>query len=316
MNKPVAAALLLVACVSGAQQTPAKQDSAPKEPPTQQMDFFQRGTNGSIFIYGTEVDPCTALPPEKTLVPRGSGFVTGLVRPHPSTPHPWAGWKLLVSAKHVVEGQAEIVVRVNADNQSKFVCKTLKLQTQGPERNVVLARPGVDLVAILLPQIEGADPTLVPSSYVLDEARMKSASIGVGTQVVTIGYLLGYSGRKANFPIAKFGHISVITDEDWYLSPNSHMMEQGLLLDLANAPGLSGAPVFVYGVEIETDPFRYRRLPSLLVGVVKGLLLAPAGQSMISQGVAVIEPASNLRNLMRQVSALLKARGAKVEEID
>jgi hypothetical protein len=37
---------------------------------------------------------------------------------------------------------------------------------------------------------------------------------------------------------------------------------------------------------------------------------------MISQGVAVIEPASNLRNLMRQVSALLKARGAKVEEID
>jgi hypothetical protein len=77
--------------------------------------------------------------------------------------------------------------------------------------------------------------------------------------------LLGYSGQKANFPVAKFGHISLITDEAWYFNPESKLLEQGYVLDLSNAPGLSGAPVFAHGMEFEASPFRFRELPPYVV---------------------------------------------------
>jgi hypothetical protein len=145
---------------------------------------------------------------------------------------------------------------------------------------------------------------------------MKDWSVGVGTQVLTIGYLFGYSGQQENFPVAKFGHISITTDESWYFNPESKLVEQGYVLDLSNAPGLSGAPVYTYGVEVETNPFRYRELPPYLVGVVKGLMLAPVNGQMISQGIAVIEPGANLKALMGQIATMLKAGGAEVVEIN
>jgi hypothetical protein len=115
--------------------------------------------------------------------------------------------------------------------------------------------------------------------------------------------------------VAKFGHVSLVTNESWYFNPDSKLTEQGYVLDLSNAPGLSGAPVFAHGVEFETNPFRFRDLPPYLVGVVKGLMLAPVNGQMISQGIAVIEPGENLKALMRQITGALKAGGADVVEI-
>jgi len=317
MNKLTLSMMILLAvCVSSAQQPPAPQQSIQKEPPSHQTEFFQKATNGSIFIYNTQHDPCAPLPPDQTMLPLGSGFVTGVEKKGASTPQMWNGWKFLVTAKHVVANQSEIIVRVNAEHESKFVCKTLELQMQGQRQNVLSAPAGIDLVAISLPQIEGADPTVVSSPLLIDEAKMKDWNIGVGTQVLTVGYLYLYSGRKANFPVAKFGHISLITDEEWYPNNTSNLIEQGFVVDIAGVPGLSGAPVFAYGVEIETNPFRYRQLPPYVVGVVKGGLLAPVNGQMISQGVSVIEPATNLKALMRQVSASLKAGGAEVEDVN
>jgi hypothetical protein len=285
-----------------------------KQSPSHNAEFFHKATNGSIFIYDDQHDPCAALPPNLTLLPLGSGFVAGIEKKGVSTPQLWNGWKFLITAKHVVANHNEIVIRVNAENESKLVCKTVKLETQGKEQNVVSAPSGVDLVGILLPQLEGADPTVVTSSLLIDEAKMKEWSIGVGTEVLTIGYLFSYSGQKANFPVAKFGHISLMSGESWYFNPESRMMEQGYALDLSNAPGLSGAPVYTHGVEIETNPFRYRDLPPYLVGVVKGLMLAPVNGQLISQGVAVIEPGTNLKALMRQIATMLKSKGADVVE--
>ena len=314
--------LTLGAIAATGWQTPTPQQPSPpsqvpeNQSPSHDAEFFRKATNGSIFIYDNQHDPCAALPSNLTLLPLGSGFVTGVEKKGASTPQSWNGWKFLITAKHVVANQTEIVIRVNAENESKLVCKTVKLQTQGKEQNVVFAPSGVDLVAIVLPQLEGADPTVVPSSLLIDEPKMKEWSIGVGTQVLTIGYLLGYSGQKANFPVAKFGHISLMTDELWYFNPESKLMEQGYALDLSNAPGLSGAPVYTHGVEIETNPFRYRELPPYLVGVVKGLMLAPVNGQLISQGVAVIEPGANLKALMRQIATMLKSEGADVVDID
>jgi hypothetical protein len=275
-----------------------------------------RATNGAIFIYGPQLDPCAPLPKDKILLPLGSGFVTGIEKKGASTPQLWNGWKFLVTAKHVLANQNKIIIRVNASSSSKFVCKTIELQTQGQIQNVVLAPAGVDLEAVAMPDIPGADPTVITPALLIDEVKMKDWSVGVGTQVLTIGYLFGYSGQQENFPVAKFGHISITTDESWYFNPESKLVEQGYVLDLSNAPGLSGAPVYTYGVEVETNPFRYRELPPYLVGVVKGLMLAPVNGQMISQGIAVIEPGANLKALMGQIATMLKAGGAEVVEIN
>ena len=326
MNRITVVVLLILACIASIraqqpltpQQASAPQQPPQKEPPNPQSDFFQKATNGAIFIYRSTPapDPCAPLPDGQTLLPLGSGFITGVEKASTSTPQLWNGWKFLVTAKHVLANQKEIKIRVNAQSASKFVCKTIELETQGLAQNVVLAPAGVDLEAVIMPDISGVDPTVIAATLLIDEAKMKEGHVGVGTQVVTVGYLYGYSGQQVNFPVAKFGHISILTDESWYLNPDSKLMEQGYVLDLSNAPGLSGAPVFAYGVEFETNPFRYRELPPFLVGVVKGLMLAPVNGQLISQGIAVIEPGANLKALMRQIATMLKASGADPVEIN
>lgn len=314
--------LSMFAVNASAQQNPTAPQAPPakqlpqKEPPTHRAEFFQKAAGNSVFIYGTEIDPCAPLAPSAILLPAGSGFVSGVEKKGASTPQSWNGWRFLVTAKHVIANRNEIIIRVNAAKATNFICKTLTLHTQGPEQNVVAAKPGVDLAAIFLPEIEGYVATVVPSFMLIDEKKMNDWSIGVGTEVLTIGYLFSYSGQKANYPVVKFGHISMMSDESWYMNPDSKLMEQGYVLDLSNAPGLSGSPVFTYGVEIETNPFRYRELPPYVVGVVKGLMLAPVAGQAISQGVAIIEPAFNLSALMRQVAEALKRGGAEIEPIN
>lgn len=266
--------LLSAANVSSAQQTPAPQQSpAPQadQGDTHEAEFSRLAVNGAIFIYRTPVDPCAPISPGPTaLLPLGSGFVVG-VESTDSTPQHWHGWKFLVTAKHILANQSEVIVRVNAANGSKFICKTLAIHPQDNQSNVVFGPDGVDLVALWLPDIDGADPTVVPSAMLIDESQMKKSSIGVGTQVVTVGYLFGFSGQKANFPVMKFGHVSAVTDEAWFYNKETRLSEQGYVVDLPNAPGLSGAPVFAHGVEIETSPgLRYRQLPPYVVGASIG----------------------------------------------
>jgi hypothetical protein len=181
---------------------------------------------------------------------------------------------------------------------------------------LIPAPPGIDLVAIVLPEITGADPTVLPTSLLIDDGKMKEFGIGVGTEVLSVGYLYGYSGQKANFPMAKFGHVSVMSDESWFSSPSSHLVEQGYVLDLSNAPGLSGAPVFTHGMEFVTNPFRYRELPPYLIGVVKALMLAPVGNQAISFGTTVVEPGANVKTLMKEIARVLKSQGIDAEDVN
>lgn len=249
--------------------------------------------------------------PNSVLLPLASGFVIGLAKKNSNL-----SWMFLVTAKHVVANQSEIIIRVNAVTASNFICRKLVLRTQDPGTNVLLARAGVDLAAIQLPDIEGYSGPMIPVSSLLDDNKIKDLDIGIGTEVTTVGYLYSYSGQKMNYPVAKFGHVSLLSSESRYASPESTTMEQGYVLDLSNAPGLSGSPVFTYGVEFDLDPFRYRVMGPYVVGVIKGMMLAPANGYPVSQGVAVIEPGPNLKDFMKQVRDELKTSGGDVEEIN
>jgi hypothetical protein len=107
----------------------------------------------------------------------------------------WFGWKFLVTSKHVIGDLPEIIMRGNPNpkDQSKFVCRKIQLRREAPDQNVISGDSGVDLVAILLPDAVGSDFIVMPAETLMDEKRMQELSIGVGTEVVTIGYLYGYS---------------------------------------------------------------------------------------------------------------------------
>jgi hypothetical protein len=299
----------------------AQDASAPPRPqvndfPSHQEKSPKLASNSSIFIYRSQSDPCAAPPHDEKLFLLGSGFVTGVEKKGGSTPQSWHGWKFLVTAKHVLAKQNDITIRVNAMGESRLICQKINLRPKGETQNVYLAPAGVDLAAVLLPEIPGTDLAIVSPSLLMDGAKQKEWSIGVGTQVFTLGYLYAYSGQHLNIPVTKFGHISRLADETWYFNPLSRLMEQGYVLDLSSTPGLSGAPVFTYGVDFGTNPSRYRESPPYLVGVVKGLILVPVNGQWISQGIAVIEPSANLKALLRQIATMLKKKGAEVIGID
>jgi hypothetical protein len=172
---------------------------------------------------------------------------------------------------------------------------------------------GVDLAAISLPDIPETDPTVIDTALLLDRDTMKHWNIGVGTQIFTVGYIYGYSGQQSNYPVTKFGQISVITPERWFYHPQSKLREEGYVIQLPNAPGLSGAPVLSHGIEFDTNPFRFRQLPPYMIGVIKALLLAPANESWISQDLAVVEPGANLKALIREIASMLKNSGKDVD---
>ena len=89
------------------------------------------------------------------------------------------------------------------------------------------------------------------------------------------------------------------------------------MVELQNVPGMSGAPVMTYGFEAYADPFRYRVLFPWVIGTIKALERAPVpvgkNYEMISQGVAVVEPAEHIRALLMEVADSVREMGVELE---
>lgn len=300
--------LLLSVAVTALAQNPIVTSTDTPKPTNLQL-----ARDGSILIYESSAKPCD--PPKansQPLFPLGSSFVAGITSKDEAGI--WTGWKFLITAKHVLNGRTSVIVRLNSSKGNEFRCFALKVITSGEGTNAFEGGNGIDLIAVSLPDFPDVDPTILPMSLIASPLLMKEKELNVGTPVSTVGYLFGYSGIKQNYPVTKFGHISVLTDEKWFHNPVSQQDEQAYIIELQNTPGLSGAPVITTGFEFKTGAgaFKYRELSPYLIGVVKGLLTAPAGSAMISQGVAAIEPADNLRNLLLGIAESLKRQGHRV----
>lgn len=281
------------------------------------VDYLQSAAKSSIFVYDGSTRPCDPPPAGTELLPVGSGFVVGIGQKGHS-PDQWRGWKFLITAAHVIGNRTDIIVRLNRTDTSSFKCAPLHLLRAGEGQNVFFDDINdSDVVAVSLPDIGNTDPTVFDYSMLLDAPHMSEWEIKTGTNIFSVGYLYGYSGQTQNYPVTKFGKISVLTTEKWYLNPELHRPEQAYIVEMQNAPGLSGAPVMTYGVDIKFNPLRYRELEPYVVGVVKGLLLVPVSDGptpqLISQGLAAVEPADHIRELLRSIADRLKRGGAEVE---
>jgi hypothetical protein len=283
----------------------------------QEGSYVREALQGAIFIYDPSSKPCDPPPPNAIPRPLGSGFIVGLAIKgvKPPAPGRLPMYKFLITAQHVIGNQDSILVRLNKRDRPEFACHRVNLIRTGKDQNVFTTkRPQIDLIAISIPDFPNTDPTVFDYSLILDEELMKEQEVREGTDVFTVGYLFGYSGNKQNYPVAKFGKVAMLTNEVWYRSqPPRNMDEEAYLIELQNVPGLSGAPVMLQSPQFRIDKegkFQYRRITPLIVGVIKGLLRSPIGGT---QGVAAIEPAYHLRELLKRIADELKASGVEVE---
>jgi hypothetical protein len=301
------------------QQPVATQPEVEQKPaaaPT--VDYLQSAAQSSIFIYEGNTQPCDlqAQGPQQP-APLGSGFVVG-ISDASAKPEKWSGWRFLITARHVVKAtNGAVVLRLNQSSEGEPAkCLPIVLKYGGEGQNVFVLRDeeGADVAAVFLTDVPGTSPTIFGASMLLDSEGMKKNEVKVGTNVFTVGYFYGYAGVKQNYPITKFGKISILTSEKWFYNPAWQRKEEAYVMDLQNTPGLSGAPVMTYGVEFHLKPmFEYRELPPYVVGIVKGLELAPvptqAGTFAISQGITAVEPAYHIRMLLDLIVRQIKEGG-------
>ena len=310
MKKPVLLVILcaLVMCFC---QPPAKALAHEEK-------YLRAAAQSAIFIYDPSATPCAPVSPGTALLPLGSGFVVGFT-PKGAKPQPdgkISFYKFLVTAQHVVGDRDSIIVRLNRTDKPEFACFTLSLARQGNDKNVyaLAHRPQVDLIALRINDLPNTDPTVFDYSLILDDNLMKTYGVIEGTDVFAVGYLYGYSGKKQNFPVTKFGKIALLTDEEWYHSgAPRNFDEKAYLVEMHNVPGLSGAPVMLQSPQFRIDKagkFQFRKIAPFIIGVIKGLLKSPVGGT---QGVAAIEPAAHLKELMKSIADEFRSAGVEVE---
>jgi hypothetical protein len=277
----------------------------------QEEGYIKQAAKSSVFIYDGNTKPCEPPKEGEMLLPLGSGFIVGIEME--GSAESWRGWKFLITAEHVVSGKDKVIVRLNKKSGDSFTCYDLNLVRAGSAHNVfTTGKSEVDLVAINIPDIPETNPVIFNYDLIMGKATMEELEIQEGTEVFTVGYLYGYAGNKQNFPVTKFGRVALLTEEIWYRSPRNQM-EQAYIIEMQNVPGLSGAPVMLLSPQFRVAPgnqFQFRNTPPFILGLIKGALKSPMGGS---QGVAAVEPAEHLRQLLKSIADNLQKGGAKVK---
>jgi hypothetical protein len=224
------------------------------------MDNVQRSV---VFLYAADASG--------KIVPAGTGFIVDV----PMTSQPLRVYKVLVTARHMVDSEwsgcpvpPKLFLHVNKKNfdLNKQEVGTVDLDLTGevnagkkwfvnPDNEVDAAVAGLNGAVL-----DEYDTGAVPISLFPTEEELKTFK--AGDEVVSAGVLPGASGKKRNYPISKYGHISSIPQES--IDPAT-CGQQRLLHSLklwfiaANlVEGNSGSPIYF------SPPLISNRRPVLL----------------------------------------------------
>jgi hypothetical protein len=292
----------------------------PDSVPAKEDDTVRKIFESTVFIYDSATTPCAPVvppvPPRKALRPVGSGFVVLLKSELSSSANGKSpGYPFLITSQHVIGDRDAIIVRMNRSDRPESICLSIKLAADENGRNVFESqRPEVDLVAIRLPELQNIVPAVFDFSMIMDENGMKREGISEGTNVFTVGYLFGYPGNQQNVSVVRFGKIALLSNEAWYQSDSPrNMYEHAYLAELQSEPGLSGSPVMLQSPQLRLDAdgtYRYQQVKPYIVGVLKGGLRSWVGGD---QGMAAIEPAYHLRDLLKKIIDKLAETGISTD---
>lgn len=157
-------------------------------------------------------------------------------------------YTFFVTAKHVLQDKdgsllKEFYIRMNTkDSNSRFIY--YKIDTSEKNRSVFFHKDSsVDLAVFLYsPKKDDYNYKVIPESFIPDRASFKKFNIEEGSEAFFAGLFVPYAGDHKIFPIFRFGHISLVTDEKIMWVGEKREM---ILLEISSYGGNSGAPVYV-----------------------------------------------------------------------
>lgn len=154
----------------------------------------------------------------------------------------------LVTAKHVLQRKNgtffdRIYIKVPRLSDSILVFVPIKLELAGKNKSLFFdADPSVDVAVIdTIPDSKIYRIFGLSSTYLITKSDFDSLGITEGHEVFFTGMFTQYLGDKANYPITRFGRVSLVTTEKVFWNG---MYRHLYLLEASTYWGNSGAPVF------------------------------------------------------------------------
>jgi hypothetical protein len=242
-------------------------------------------------------------------VPYGTAFFVGVKDPKNSE----RTFVYLVTAKHVLQNPdhkswlPKILLRLNTKDGGAEAVE-VPVSLTGTNKTVFQhPDPSVDIAIIpALPDQNKFDFKVLPEDMITTEKDFKDLKITEGSEVFFTGLFSPYVGTRRNYPVVRFGRVSLITDEKIKFIDQEAQL---YLIESGSYGGNSGSPVFFY---LGSD-----RIPGSLIlgppmlklaGVMSGSFqdLQPVGAVETSQvsvapsnmGIAAVVPAYKLYELL------------------
>lgn len=268
---------------------------------------------GIVFIYSDGPSPCGALS-EAVPLPIGTGFI--LVVPTQAQQQGSdnvTGIRFLITAEHVIHGRSSVIIRYNASDGTSFGCYTLTLQGASAP---ILVSGEIDLGAIYIPgDIADFHPYVFTKKDIADQQMRDTFHIKEGSEVYTVGYLLGAPGQVLNLPVSRFGTVDRVSNDLWYRAPPPRpgQLERGWIVEINAVPGLSGSPVLLREVQLvlnDQGAAQFLTASPIIIGVVKGTLSSNLGP----EGLAVIEPSDSVAALISIIYSTLRSKNVSIVE--
>jgi hypothetical protein len=193
---------------------------------TSMIPILPEFLNCCVYIYKTEKDARAG-----EVSGGGSGFWVSV----PFKANPDRSQNYAVTAKHVLDGMDNPVLRVNRkDGTSKpFVTNRLRWKDNGKDDLAVYA--------LDIDENDFAIMTADISDFV-DERRQQM--IYPGDEAFMVGRFISHEGKEKNSPSVRFGNISMLATET-RVNAYGHD-QQTFLVEQRSLPGYSGSPVFVF----------------------------------------------------------------------
>jgi hypothetical protein len=182
---------------------------------------------------------------------------------------------LIVTAKHVINGQQKIVVKFKAKQIAKAKTVSVLYDLESLRVNGDLWEhddPTVDLIVFRTTVPDEAEFQAIPRSLIASRKIYETADIKETDRVVFPSMLVGLKNLSRDYPVVREGTIALIPEEP---IPWQNGKSELVLINAAANQGSSGAPVFLWpGPRINHGAFTLGGTNPVLLGVIEGFFIS------------------------------------------
>jgi hypothetical protein len=240
--------------------------------------------------------------------PIGTGFFVGI------KPDSGSGYAVyLVTAKHVLREQGgdkfhnKVLIRLNT---KKGTVEYVELELS---KHTILTHldDNVDIAATLLyPPQDYFDYLFIPEDYFTNSDILIQKNIHEGSRAFFAGLLANFHyGKQKNYPIVRFGYISLLTDEEIEIKKNviGDLTIQGkyYVVECQSLGGFSGSPVFFERERIAREKVYFSPeiyLGGVMMGHFNDMTSLERGHEL-NVGLALVTPCYMLYDLLHTETA-------------